>query len=147
MKKFALVLTAAGMCATGALAQMTSPSSPPASAPAPGATNRPTQASAPAQTKDVTQILASDIIRSDVYDPQENKIGAIDDVLMSRGGQPEQAIIGVGGFLGMGEKDVAIPFSELKIKSRNGKNWFELARSRDQLKNAPGFDTKSHKMM
>ena len=35
MKKFALALIAAGFCATGALAQMTSPSNPPASAPAP----------------------------------------------------------------------------------------------------------------
>ncbi len=95
----------------------------------------------------MTQLLASDVVKSDVYDPQENKIGAIDDVLMSRGGQPEQAIIGVGGFLGMGEKDVAIPFSELKIKSRNGKNWFELAKTKDQLKSAPAFDAKAHKLM
>jgi hypothetical protein len=148
MKKFALVLTAATMCATGAYAQMTTaPSNPPASTTAPGTAPRATQANAPAQTKELNQLLASDVVKSDVYDTHENKIGTIDDVLMSKNGSPEQAIIGVGGFLGMGEKDVAIPFSELKMKTRNGKNWFELNKSKDDLKAAATFDTKAHKQM
>jgi len=143
MKKLAMICAAVSLSAAGAYAQTTTaPANPPAAA-AP----RVTQANAPAQMKDVTQILASDVVKSDVYDPQENKIGTIDDVLMSRNGSPEQAIIGVGGFLGIGEKDVSIPFSDLKLKTRNGKNWFELARSKDELKNATAFDTKKHKMM
>ena len=147
MKKFAIVLAAASLCATGAYAQMTSPSNPPASTTAPGTAPRATPANAPAQTKDLNQLLASDVVKSDVYDAAENKIGTIDDVLMSKNGSPEQAIIGVGGFLGMGEKDVAIPFSELKMKTRNGKNWFELNKSKDDLKAAAAFDTKAHKQM
>lgn len=147
MKRFAVVLTAASMFAAGAYAQVTSPSNPPASAPAPGATAPRPAAMAPAQVKEMSQILASDVLKSNVYDPQENKIGTIDDVLMSHNGSPEQAIIGVGGFLGIGEKDVAVPFTDLKMKSRDGKNWFELARTKDQLKTAAPFDTKSHKAM
>ena len=133
MKKIAIFAAAAVLSATGAYAQTK--------------TMQTAQATAPAQTKNMTQMLASDVVKSDVYDAGENKIGVIDDVLMARDGSPEQAVIGVGGFLGVGEKDVAIPFSELKIKSRNGKNWFELDRTKDQLKGAAAFDTKAHKMM
>ena len=101
----------------------------------------------PAQERTVTQMLASDALKASVYDPNENKIGTVDDLLLSRNGAPEQAIVGVGGFLGIGEKHVVIPFSELKIKSRGGKNWFELARTKSQLENAAAFDVKSHKTM
>ncbi len=36
------------------------------------------------------------------------------------------AIIGVGGFLGVGQKDVVIPFKELKASTRDGKDWLVL---------------------
>lgn len=133
MKKIAILAVATALSATASYAQTKS--------------THVAQATAPAQTKNMTQMLASDVVKSDVYDGQENKIGVIDDVLMARDGSPEQAVIGVGGFLGVGEKDVAIPFSELKIKTRSGKTWFELDRTKDQLKNAAAFDTKAHKMM
>ena len=47
------------------------------------------------------------------------------------------AIIGVGGFLGVGEKDVVIPFKELKASIRDGKDWLILNRTKDELKRAP----------
>ena len=134
MKKIALVATALAISVVGAYAESIKPM-------------QTAQATAPAQTKTMSQMLASDVMKSDVYDMHDNKIGTIDDVLMARDGSPEQAIIGVGGFLGVGEKDVAVPFSELTIRTRNGKNWFELNRTKDQLKSAAAFDTKSHKMM
>jgi len=52
-------------------------------------------------------------------------------------------VIGVGGFLGAGQKDIAVPFKELNITSRNGKDWIVLDRTKDELKNAPGYDKKS----
>ena len=46
--------------------------------------------------------------------PNEEKIGAISEVLVDHSGDAQAAVIGVGGFLGIGQKDVAIPFKTLK---------------------------------
>jgi PRC-barrel domain len=62
---------------------------------------------------------------------------------MDTGGKTMSAVIGVGGVLGAGQKDVAVPFKELKITSRNGKDWLVLDRTKDDLKNAPGYDKNS----
>ena len=59
--------------------------------------------------------LASDVYKADVYDPSENKIGKVTDLMIDSNGNVAGAIIGVGGFLGAGEKDVVIPFKELKV--------------------------------
>jgi sporulation protein YlmC with PRC-barrel domain len=48
--------------------------------------------------------------KQNVYDPGDNKIGEIMDVLVDREGKITALIVGAGGFLGMGEKDVAVPF-------------------------------------
>jgi PRC-barrel domain len=50
------------------------------------------------------------------------------------------AIIGVGGFLGVGQKDVVIPFKELKVSTRDGKEWLVLNRTKDELKLAPAYN-------
>src|SRR5262245_24870123 len=65
--------------------------------------------SVPAQSVTVT-----DWYRQSVYDPSNSKIGEIKDVLLSQDGKVSALITGVGGFLGMGEKDVAVPFSAVK---------------------------------
>src|ERR1700731_3152167 len=49
--------------------------------------------------------------KQDVYDPSDAKIGPINDVLGDKDGRVTALMIGVGGFLGMGEKDVAVPFA------------------------------------
>ena len=46
----------------------------------------------------------SDYYNQSVYDPQDNKIGDIKDLLADRDGKIDAAIVGVGGFLGAGEK-------------------------------------------
>jgi hypothetical protein len=47
------------------------------------------------------------------------------------------------GFLGAREKDVVIPFKELKASTRDGKDWLVLNRTKDELKTAPAFDKKA----
>jgi sporulation protein YlmC with PRC-barrel domain len=84
--------------------------------------------------------LASDIYKASVYDPSNNKIGSIEDLVLDTSGQVKTAVIGVGGFLGIGEKDVAIPFGELKVASRSGKEELVLNRTKEQLKDAPAYD-------
>ena len=77
--------------------------------------------------------------KQDVYDPSDNKIGAIDDVLIGEGGNVTALIIGVGGFLGMGEKNVAIPFSDVRASEKNNKWYLVLNTTKDALKTAPGY--------
>jgi hypothetical protein len=49
-------------------------------------------------------------------------------------------IVGVGGFLGMGEKDVAVPFSAVQVTNKNTNKWHLVMHStKDALKNAKGF--------
>ena len=63
--------------------------------------------------------------------------------MIDSSGNVTAAIIGVGGFLGVGQKDVAIPFKELKVSTREGKDWLVLNRTKDELKIAPAFDKKA----
>ena len=55
--------------------------------------------------------------KQSVYDPADNKIGEIMDVLVDRDGKVTVLIVGVGRFLGLGEKDVAVPFNSVTQNS------------------------------
>lgn len=87
--------------------------------------------------------LVSDVYHADVYDTSNNKIGQIDDLILNSDGQIKTAVIGVGGFLGVGQKDVAIPFTELKVTKKDNKDELTLDRSKDQLKAMPAYDKNS----
>lgn len=61
------------------------------------------------------QWRASKLAGVTVYGPENKNVGKITDVLMSKEGKAEYVIIGVGGFLGIGEKDVAVPYDQVKF--------------------------------
>ncbi|WP_292532239.1 PRC-barrel domain-containing protein [Methylocystis sp.] len=84
-------------------------------------------------------LLVSNIHEQNVYDPQENKIGEIKDLVLDRSGKITAAIVSVGGFLGIGEKDVAVAFDNIKAAERNNKWWLTMNATKDELKNATGF--------
>jgi len=94
----------------------------------------------PSSSKTVT-----DWYKQDVYDPSNSKIGKIDDVLVSDSGQVNALVVGVGGFLGAGEKDVAVPFSAVKWTTKDNKNYLTLAATKDDLKSAQGLKYDSNK--
>jgi sporulation protein YlmC with PRC-barrel domain len=77
--------------------------------------------------------------KQNVYDPSDSKIGDVDDMLIDKEGRVTALIIGVGGFLGMGEKNVAIPFSDVRASEKNNKWYLVLNTTKDALKGAPGF--------
>jgi putative membrane protein len=70
--------------------------------------------SAPSQ-ETLDQWRASKLAGVVIYGPDNKKVGTITDVLMSKEGKAEFVVIGVGGFLGIGEKDVAIPYDQVKF--------------------------------
>ncbi len=90
--------------------------------------------SIPANSATVT-----DWYKQSVYDPSDNKIGEIMDVLVSPDGKATALIVGVGGFLGAGEKDVAVPFSAVKHTMKDKKIYLTMDTTKDALKSAPGF--------
>ena len=64
----------------------------------------------------VVQSLAMTVEELDgvaVHNPQGERIGQLDDVLQERGGEAMAVSLDVGGFLGIGEKDVLIPVDDL----------------------------------
>jgi sporulation protein YlmC with PRC-barrel domain len=78
--------------------------------------------------------------KQNVYDSSDNKIGEIMDVLVDRDGKVSALIIGVGGFLGMGEKDVAVPFNSVRATTKdNNKYYLVMNSTKDALKSAKGF--------
>jgi sporulation protein YlmC with PRC-barrel domain len=50
-----------------------------------------------------------------VYNNNNEKLGSIDDLLVDKSGQIKAAVIGVGGFLGIGDHQVAVPFTDLQF--------------------------------
>jgi sporulation protein YlmC with PRC-barrel domain len=61
------------------------------------------------------QMMASDLIGTKVVSSNNESIGDINDVIVDKNGQIMAAVVGVGGFLGIGEKDVAVPFNSLEF--------------------------------
>lgn len=93
-----------------------------------------------ANTVSMEQTMVSDYIDQNVYGPGEQSIGEIKDLVFdASSGSVTLAIIGVGGFLGMGEKSVAIPFAQLKPVTKNGKTWLMVTSTKEELKAAPDF--------
>jgi sporulation protein YlmC with PRC-barrel domain len=77
--------------------------------------------------------------KQNVYDPSEEKIGEITDVLVDKDGKVGAFIVSVGGFLGVGEKHVAVPFNAVQGTQKNGKWWLTMNATKDALKSAAGY--------
>jgi sporulation protein YlmC with PRC-barrel domain len=71
--------------------------------------------SSPPPGKTVTRFY-----KQSLYDPAKDKIGTVDDVIVNDRGQISGLIIGVGGFLGVGEKDVAVAFNAVHADMKDG---------------------------
>jgi hypothetical protein len=86
-------------------------------------------------------VLATSFIGATVYTSADENIGDINDMVFDDKGMIKAVIVGVGGFLGMGEKDVALPLEKIKIsKDENNNVKLTVEASRDELEKAPAFD-------
>ena len=90
------------------------------------------------------QFLASKFKGTDVIGADNEKIGDVSDILFDKSGKIEAFIVSVGGFLGMGAKDVALPPTAFQVtpgdKSKNEADKLRLSMSKDQLKQAANFE-------
>ncbi|WP_052951891.1 PRC-barrel domain-containing protein [Devosia soli] len=85
-----------------------------------------------------TRLIGQPVYSSAGDDAEE--IGSINDLVFSEGGQIEAVVIGVGGFLGIGEKNVAVDFNSLEftLAADNTERWV-LPTTADALTAAPDF--------
>jgi sporulation protein YlmC with PRC-barrel domain len=98
--------------------------------------------SMPTVTVDASKaVLATSFIGSSIYTASNENIGDINDLIFDEKGSIQAVIIGVGGFLGMGEKDVAMPLNKITV-TRDETNAIKLTvqASREDLDKAPAFD-------
>jgi len=90
-------------------------------------------------------VTVTDWYTQNFYDPNNTKIGEIMDVLVDKSGHINTLIVGVGGFLGVDEKDVAVPFEAVHTTMKdNNKMYLVMNTTKDSLKSAPGFKYDSN---
>jgi sporulation protein YlmC with PRC-barrel domain len=109
---------------------------------------QPTTTTTTAVTPATTQVLTTlpqdvttvaNYYKQNVYDPSDAKIGQISDVLLNKEGKVNAFMIAVGGFLGVGEKDVAVPFDAVHATEKDGKWYLTMSATKESLKNARGY--------
>ncbi|WP_394885689.1 PRC-barrel domain-containing protein (plasmid) [Mesorhizobium sp. AaZ16] len=91
--------------------------------------------------------LATNIIGETVYngtgDDAEN-IGEVNDIVIGADGKIESVVLGVGGFLEIGEKNVAVNYSEVDWAERDGDRWLVVPTTREQLEAQAEFDPNAY---
>lgn len=140
MTRTLLATTAIALCfATGALAQeATSTTSPAAAAASQSESNGAVGYFSAAPE----QVLASSVLGKTVYTGADEKgeaIGDVNDVVINADGGAEALVVGVGGFLGLGEKDVAINFDRVSWSDRDGQRIIVVTATKEELQQAPEF--------
>ncbi|EJW09950.1 hypothetical protein A33M_0765 [Rhodovulum sp. PH10] len=130
---------------------------PPAQAapqPAPGAAGQPglrqVDPSANVQmtfyTVQPADLRASKLMDADVYNLNNEEIGEVEDLILDQGKVLKAVVVDVGGFLGIGNRHVAVDPRSIVVSNRNGDDddvRLVVNTTRDDLKNAPPFDFAS----
>ena len=88
--------------------------------------------------------LASTLLGATVQTPDGENVGDVEDMIIKADGSLEGVVIGVGGFLGLGEKEVAVEFSAIQIQqdAESGDLTFVLSSTEEELEAAPEFRTQ-----
>jgi len=142
----------AALIASPAFAQSPPPPSssatpPTSAAPAPGSSAGSASMNKDAflQDQSSSDWRASKLIGTNVYGPDNAKIGDVSEVLLDSSGSTHAVVIGVGGFLGVGQKDIAIPFSALTVTPNAAGDKIEkvtVKYTKADLDSAPPFKYK-----
>jgi hypothetical protein len=113
------------------------PASAQTSGPAPSAAPRFVAIQAPGE------INVGDWIGTPVVNASSEVVGNINYLLVDKAGQIRTVAVGVGGFLGLGEKNVALPFPAFTVVHEANGRQFRVAVTRAELESAPKFEWKT----
>jgi len=128
---------------SGAMAQ-TTPPRPAPTAPSANAETTKVPVTGQIVVQDANTILAKDLIGQTVYTVDKStKIGSISDLILSKDAKNvEGFVIGVGGFLGLGEKSVALKMDRLQMTHDQEGVHLTMDMKKEELANAPSFKSK-----
>ncbi len=89
----------------------------------------------------VADMRAEDLVGTTVYGADDANVGEIGDVGITQDGKADAVIIDVGGFLGMGEKEVAVGMDKLAFMTdKDGNKYLYTTFSKEQLDAAKAYD-------
>jgi len=132
----------ATLIATGAFAQDATTTAPASTDPAIQDTAAPT---VKADGNLATQIIGETVYNGTGDDAQ--KIGDVNDIVIGADGNIQAVVVGVGGFLGIGEKNVAVDFAQLDWAERDGDRWLVAPTTKEQLEQQAAFDRSAYEPM
>lgn len=89
------------------------------------------------QTAD--EFRTSKLVGANVYNSANENIGSIEDIILKPDGTMDEAVLSVGGFLGMGDKYVAVPFTSLKMARDGDSAKITTDATKDSLKALPDY--------
>ena len=99
------------------------------------------------QLNGAKMMSASDFIGKRVYDQTGADIGEVNDMIISESGDIQAVILGVGGFLGIGEKDVAVSTRSIQMVPDGNGTKLVVDTTKDALKSAPTYDKSNRRYM
>lgn len=82
---------------------------------------------------------SSKLVGSKVYNTTNENIGSIEDIILKSDGSLDEVVLSVGGFLGIGEKYVSVPWSALKVSRDGGSLKIVTDGTKDSLKALPDY--------
>ena len=86
-----------------------------------------------------SDVRVSDLIGSDVYNLKNEDIGEVEDLILDNGKNLRAVVVSVGGFLGMGERHVAVDPASVVMSRENDTTRLIVNTTKEELKNAPPF--------
>jgi hypothetical protein len=94
------------------------------------------------QDVDYAALTAEDLQGAPIYDANDDNIGDVSELILSDGGQIDQVVVDVGGFLGIGVHSVALDFDELQIlRNADGTDLrVYLDQTRETLEQRPAYE-------
>jgi sporulation protein YlmC with PRC-barrel domain len=113
-------------------------------APAAGTTG-PEQTIKPEQAE--TEVLAEDLVGSKVFGPDGKEVGAVEDLILDEQQKIAGVVVGVGGFLGIGKKEVGLNWEQAKLVESEGTatKRIMISLTKADLEAAPDFKTKAER--
>jgi sporulation protein YlmC with PRC-barrel domain len=97
----------------------------------------------PAESLTGSKVMtASDFVGKRVYSKDGKDIGEVNDLIVTDNGGVQAAILGVGGFLGIGEKNVAVSMKSINMQQDGSSVKLMVDATADMLKAAPNYDSK-----
>jgi len=92
--------------------------------------------------------LSSELVGMNVVSSEGEKLGKIEDIVVHPGGEVAYAVLSFGGWMGVGDKLFAMPWTVLRAvepdtSKKDSHRSLVLPLAKDRLKSAPGFDKKS----